>query len=137
MTKKVDDSFVRALKEEWKLFWESLKADPEEAKTKAATSFETEKLKTLSLEDVRRITRSLSLHRRRLNQELEFLQSEIEQQTSDLQQQPNEVREKTVRHLNDLNDRGQAMSLRLSQLDQHLRETRRREDELNHEKTGA
>jgi sulfite reductase alpha subunit-like flavoprotein len=130
MSKKIEDSFVKALKEEWKIFWESLKAEPE--KIKPATPLEIEKLQSLSLEDVRRLSRSLSTHRRRLNQELEFLRSEIDQHSAKLETQPEHSRERTLRYLNDLNDRGHAMSTRLAQLDSHLKETRRREDELVH-----
>lgn len=127
--KKIEeDSFVQALKAEWKLFWESLKSNPESLHRES--QFEAQKLGTLSLEDIRRLTRSLSTHRRRLNQELEFLKSEIDQHTRQLEQCIDDRKEQILSYINALNDRGQTMSSRLQQLDLQLRATRSREDEL-------
>jgi len=128
MRQSEEDSFVQALKQEWKLFWDSLKKSPETLR--APNSFESGQLRKLSIEDIKKITRSLSTHRRRLNQELEFLRSEIDKRTQSLEMLSEEPRKKALTELNDLNDRGQTMSLRLNQLDQHLRETRNLEDEL-------
>lgn len=128
MRRSEEDSFVQALKQEWKLFWDSLKKSPEALQ--APSSFESGQLRKLSIEDIKKITRSLSTHRRRLNQELEFLRSEIDNRTHSLESLAEEQRQKALSELNDLNDRGQTMSLRLNQLDQHLRETRTLEDEI-------
>lgn len=70
-----------------------------------------------------------------MNQELEFLRSEIEKQTKALDDAAAELREAMVFQLNALNDRGEAMSSRLQQLDIQLREMRSREDEILHSKS--
>lgn len=122
-------SLVHALKDEWSLLWESLAgedaANPE-------NPFETGKLRSLTLDDVRRLTRELSQNRRKLNRRLETLQKEIELNTAKLDsiRSVGQDDENAVQKINDLSEQGQKISHELSQLNDRLRTAREQEDRL-------
>lgn len=96
-------SLVHALKTEWSLLWESLAGEDESS---PENSFESGKLRSLTLDDVRRITRELSQNRRKLNRRLETLQKEIELNTVKLEsvRSVGSDDEKAVQRINDLSE---------------------------------
>lgn len=129
-------SLVDSLKTEWNLLWESLAGEEGES---SKNSFETGQLRTLSLEDVRRLTRELSQGRRKLNRRLESLAKEIELNTAKLES----LRiiggedDTTARRINELTEQGQKISQELSILDQKLKTAREREDQIRRRPTPA
>lgn len=118
-----------SLKKEWSLLWESIAGD-ESAETE--NPFETGKVRALSLDDVKHLTREMSQDRRKLNRRLESLTKEIELNTAKLES----VRlvggeaEETVRKISELHEQGQRVATELEELDQKLRMARDREDQI-------
>lgn len=114
-------SLVQTLKNEWSLFWDSL--TPAE---KTEDPFKTGRLKILSVDEVRAITKALSQDRRRLHQRLEKLHKEIDLAQAKLDSlrlvggSPHD----TVSRMNELNDQGAALSNELQKLDEKLRAAR-------------
>lgn len=131
-------SLVGSLKNEWSLFWESL-AGEEEPSPILENSFETGRLKSMSLEDIRRITRSLSADRRRLNQKLESLNKEIELNQVKLEslRLVGSQDEDIVRRIGELHDQGQNLSDELTSLDSKIRLAREAELKLKRRPTSA
>jgi chromosome segregation ATPase len=130
-------SIVQSLRNEWSLFWESLSGEMPEKKDE--NSFETGKLKVLSLDDVRRLTRELSQGRKRLNQRLESLTKELELNSAKLEslRMMGSEDEETLRKINELNDQGQRLSHELARLDQTLSAARAHEDDIRRQLTPA
>lgn len=125
-----------SLKHEWALLWETLSG---EGPTESENPFETGKVRALSLDDVKRLTRELSQDRRKLNRRLESLNKELELNTAKLES----VRlvggedDDTVRKIGELNEQGQKVSHALADLDGKLRRAREHEDQLRRRLTPA
>ncbi len=141
--------FVEGLKTEWNLFWETILGEENEApladgeasdgegktttaaaKTATKDPFVTGKLETLSLEQIKAITKALSSDRRKLNQRIETVNREIEENSQRLESlklvggEP----EETVQKINELNDLGQTLSAQLNRITERLKLARTRED---------
>lgn len=135
--KQKSHGFVAGLKTEWNLFWETIlgeEHDPNEGAegVKVKDPFVTGKLETLSLEQIKAITKALSSDRRKLNQRLETLNREIEENSQRLESlklvggEP----EETVQKINELNDLGQTLSEQLDRINERLKIARSREDTI-------
>lgn len=120
-------SIVRNLKNEWALFWESIAGEGQED-----DAFETGKLEVLSLDQLHEITKALSQDRKRLNQKLESLHKELELNSAKLES----IRlvggqdEDTLNRITELSDIGQVLSEQLNKLDEKIKWTRHRQEEL-------
>ena len=94
--------------------------------------FVTGKLETLSLEQIKAITKALSDDRKVLNQRLEALNIQMEESTEKLESlrlvggEPDE----TLQTINQLTDLGQSLSEQLNKIDERLKLARAREDEV-------
>ena len=129
---------MEGLKTEWNLFWETILGDEEEsieaqaAEPKTKDPFVTGKLETLTLEQIKAITKALSSDRRKLNQRLEKLREEMDEYTSKLENhqllggEPAEAQAK----INELSDLGQSISEQLNRINERLRIARQREDAI-------
>lgn len=129
--------FVTGLKTEWNLFWETILGDEESDQEGAGSSnikdpFVTGKLETLSLEQIKVITKALSSDRKILNQKLETINREIEENTARLESLKlvGGESEETVLKINELNDLGQALSQQLDKINERLKIARSREDTI-------
>jgi chromosome segregation ATPase len=128
--------FVEGLKTEWNLFWETILGEEsdEEAAAKEQTKdpFVTGKLETLTLDQIKAITKALSSDRRKLNQRMETLKHQIEENSQRLESlklvgaEP----EETVQKINELNDMGQTLSEQLNRINERLKIARSREDKI-------
>ena len=114
-----NNGFVHGLKTEWNLFWETILGDEPENSNKIKDPFVTGKVETLSLEQIKAITKALSSDRKKLNQQLELLSKEIAESTTKLE---------TVQRINQLNDLGQELSEQLDKINERLKIARHRED---------
>jgi DNA repair exonuclease SbcCD ATPase subunit len=129
--------FLDGLKNEWKLFWETLghSWEDEEAPEAEATPeqhlFE-KKLQLLSPDQLKALGKALSLDRKRINQRIEKLNRELELSTLKLQSAKlvGGDFEKLEQNINELSDLGVALSLQLQNLDERLKMMREREQEL-------
>ncbi len=127
--------YFDGLKTEWNLFWETILADDEdsdESAQKAQTKdpFITGKLESLSLEQIKAITKALSSDRKKLNQRLESLNKELEDNTAKLEslQLVGGESEETLQRINELTDLGQSLSEQLDKINERLKIARARED---------
>lgn len=129
--------FVEGLKTEWNLFWETILGEGDdpvgEGETAAPVTkdpFVTGKLESLSLDQIKAITKALSSDRRKLNQRIETVNREIEESSQRLESfklvgaEPDE----TVQKINELNDLGQTLSEQLNRVNDRLKIARSRED---------
>ena len=128
-------SFMEGLKTEWNLFWETILGDePEESESQATGAktkdpFVTGKLESLTLEQIKAITKALSSDRRKLNQRLEKLRQEMDEYTMKLENhqllggEPAEAQAK----INELSDLGQSISEQLDRINERLKMARQRE----------
>ncbi|MGZ3772474.1 MAG: hypothetical protein ACXVCY_18255 [Pseudobdellovibrionaceae bacterium] len=123
-------SIVKALKNEWSLFWDAVQGDKEINGSEDA--FTTGKLEVLNLEQIREITRALLEDRKKINQKLESLSREIDLNSSKLEslRLVGAEEEDTVKRINELHDIGHNMTFALSKLDMKLREIREQESKL-------
>ncbi len=129
--------FVEGLKTEWNLFWETILGE-EHGEAEAAAQalggtkdpFVTGKLESLSLEQIKAITKALSSDRRKLNQRLETLSKEIEENSQRLESLKlvGGEQDETVQKINELNDLGQTLSEQLDRINARLKLARSRED---------
>lgn len=129
-SKNLDVSMLQSLKTEWQMFWHGLIGDDDaEAEPDA---FITGKLETLSLDQLRELTRVLSQDRKKLNQKLESISKEIDLNSAKLEslRLVGGDTEETVERLNTLSDLGQKVSQELTLLDNKLKHTRKYEDQL-------
>ncbi|GIL17563.1 MAG: hypothetical protein BroJett040_13140 [Oligoflexia bacterium] len=120
----------KSLISEWKMFWEGLVGDTESAHDQ--DPFETGKLESLTLDQIKAITKALSTDKKKINQQLEKISQEIEENTEKL----NSLRlvggaqEETIESLHELTDVGQKMSGQIAKIDARLKAARQREDIL-------
>ncbi len=123
-------SRVKNLKNEWALFWESIAGEGQEA-----NSFETGRLEVLNPDQLRDIIKALSQDRKRLNQKLESLHKELELNSAKLES----IRlvggedDETLKRINELSDIGQILSEQLNKLDEKIKWTRVRQEEVQAE----
>jgi len=120
-------SVVKNLKNEWALFWDSISGDEKEK-----DAFETGKLEVLNLEQLREIIKALSQDRKRLNQKLESLNKELELNSVKLEslRLVGGEDEDTLKRIGELNDIGQVLSEQLSKLDEKIKWTRLKQEEI-------
>jgi chromosome segregation ATPase len=136
--KPKSNGFVEGLKTEWNLFWETILGEEHEteadksAENAVKDPFITGKLETLSLEQIKAITKALSSDRRKLNQRLEILNREIEENSQRLENLKlvGGESEETVKKINELNDIGQTLSEQLNRINERLKIARSREDTI-------
>lgn len=129
--------FLDGLKNEWRLFWETLGHSWEDGESQDSEStpeqhqFQ-EKLQLLSRDQIKALGKALSLDRKRINQRIEKLNRELELNTLKLQSAKlvGSDFEKLEHNINELSDLGVALSLQLQNLDERLRIIREREQEL-------
>lgn len=126
-------SMVKALRNEWSLFWEAFQGKEETDESKDA--FQTGKLEVLSLDQIREITRVLLEDRKKINQKMESISKEIDLNSSKLEslRLVGDEGEETLKHIHELNDLGQNMALALAKLDKQLREIREQENKIQEE----
>jgi chromosome segregation ATPase len=132
---KKSAGFVDGLKTEWALFWETILGDvegEEATDTESKDPFLNGKLETLSLEQIKAITRALSSDRKKVNQRLESLTKELELNTAKLESLKlvGGEFEEPMRRINELSDQGQALSEQLTKINQRLKQARECEDIL-------
>lgn len=125
---RITHSFIENLKLEWTLFWDSLVGEDDSAPEDLIQN----KLESLSLEQIKKITKSLSSDRKLLNQQLESVKKEIDLNSAKLETLilVGADSEDTMARIVALNDLGQGLSEQLEKLDHKLKLTRRRETEL-------
>jgi len=132
-SKNSENSLLQSFKTDWQMFWHGLIGDDEAAVEPDA--FVTGKLESLSLDQIRELTKVLSQDRKKLNQKLESINKEIDLNSVKLESLRlvgGDV-EETVERLNTLSDMGQAMSQELAKLNDKLKLARNCESRL---KTG-
>ncbi len=133
---KKKKSFVGGLKTEWNLFWETIIGDDEtpdnEGPLKTKDPFVTGKLETLTMDQIKAITKALSSDRRKLNQRLESLAKEIDENTAKLESLKlvGSETEETRISINELHDLGQSISEQLNRINERLKKARQTEDQL-------
>ena len=127
MDDRNSSSIVKGLKSEWSLFWESLKGE-----SLREDPFETGKVESLGLDQLHEITKALSEDRKRLNQKLEILNKELELNSLKLESLHlvGGEDEGTLKRIGELNDIGQVLSEQLNRLDEKIRWTRTKEEEI-------
>ncbi|MFP5520041.1 MAG: hypothetical protein ACLGGX_09070 [Bdellovibrionia bacterium] len=125
-------SFLDSLKTEWSLLWSNL-VDEEPKVAPVNEKDLASKVKKLSAEQVRQLSKGLSLERKHLNMKLESTQKELElchakcESMKVVGADTTEMRER----IESLTDQGVALSEALQKLDEQIRVIRNREQELN------
>lgn len=127
-------SIVKALRNEWSLFWDAFQGD-EKVTGKSEEIFGSGKLEVLTLDQIREITRALAEDRKKLNQKLELVSKEIDLNSAKLEslRLVGAEGEDVLQRIHDLHDLGQSMATALSNLDTKLREIREKENKLHEE----
>lgn len=126
----LDNSFISNLKHEWTLFWESLRNNPASFNSGEAVVSE-------------EMAKALSKKRNKLNQELEKIKRDVDLfqnvifNTYDFAPSASlpsgksatlmKKREKLLRKMTDLTDRGQELNEKLTELDRMLRDLQNQE----------
>jgi|GEM_PF-957915 len=123
-------SFAEGLKTEWQLFWHGLLGSEDENSPQSEAELVVAgRLKSLTVEQIKQISRALSQDRKRLNQHMEKINSELENSTQTIENlklvggDPDEVLAKLHR----LTDAGQQLSLQLQKVDEQLKKLREQE----------
>lgn len=132
VTEQEDQSFLEELKEEWNLFWASIKGDDHEDGPESDDPFMNGPYQDLTLEQVKDMKKSLSSDKKRLNQRLEALAKEIDTLSARIENLKivgGDI-EETQNLLLELNDFGQNLSEQLSKLDRRIKQARDREQFL-------
>lgn len=133
---KKKSGLIDGLKTEWALFWDTILGDEEIESTGDGPvikdPFVNGKLESLSLEQVKAITRALSSDRKKLNQKLESLNKEIELNSVKLDSLKlvGGDFEDPLKRINELSDQGQRFSDQLNEINERLRLARQREDAI-------
>ncbi len=120
-------SIVKALKNEWSLFWEAIQGDES-----SQPEFPKAQLEIMSLDQARELARSLSDGRKKINQRLESLNKEIDLNSAKLEtlRLVGALEDETLKRIHELNDIGQTMAEAMLKLDQRLRLLRDQEISL-------
>lgn len=143
--KDTKETFVGGLKTEWNLFWQTILGDDAEHgedsvenvnTEKSRDPFITGKIETLSLEQIKAITKALSSDRRKLNQRIEAVNKEVEANSLKLENLKlvGGETEETLNRLNELSDIGQNISEQLNRINDRLKIARATEDQLKRNK---
>ncbi len=130
-----DQGFLESLKEEWNLFWASIKGDHEIDDEESNDPFENGPYKDLTIEQVKDLKKSLSSDKKRLNQRLEALKKEIDSVSAriDNLKMVGGSADEAQTILLELNDFGQNLSEQLSKIDRRIKQARDREQFLKEE----
>lgn len=124
-------SIVKALKNEWSLFWEVFQSRKGTNKSEEDV-FNTGKLEVLNLDQIKEITKALLEDRTKINQKMESISKEIDLNSTKLEslRLVGASDEETLKRIHELNDLGQNMSYALAKIDEQLREIRERESQI-------
>jgi len=127
-------SIVKALKNEWSLFWEAFQGEESESKTEKSeqNSFDNGKVEVLTLDEIREITKALVQDRKKINQKIESLSKEIDLNSAKLEslRLVGGEEDGTLKRIHELNDLGQSMAEALNKLDKQLRQIREQENRI-------
>lgn len=125
-----NDNSNKTLITEWRLLWEGLIGDTEVDTEN--DPFETGRLESLTLDQVKAITKSLSTDKKKINQTLEMINREIDEKTEKLStlQLVGGDKDETIESLHELTDVGLKMSEQISKIDARLKAARAQEDLL-------
>ena len=115
-------SFLDSLKNEWSLLWGSLLDEEDPKDVLASEAALNNKVSQLTLDQVRNLTKGLSLERKHLNMKLEQVQREIEELSQNAETYQEQIAQ--------LTDQGLAYSEALHKLDEQIRCVRNRGQEL-------
>jgi prefoldin subunit 5 len=134
LTSEEAGSFLENIKVEWKLFWMGIVGDDEADETadEAEAFLKAGKLQLLTIEQIKQITRALSLDRKRINQRIEQIQREIESNTERIAslRLVGSDTDSTIEEISKLNDIGEKLSQQLQKVDAQMQQFHAREDEL-------
>lgn len=125
-------SIVDELKIEWSLFWEGFMGEDLKVEAQTSEALAMSKLQSLSLVQVKAMTKALSADRKKINQQLEDLSKQTEEaltRIEALRLVGGDLSE-TETKLTELTDLGHNLSAQLQKIDDRLRWTRLREDEM-------
>lgn len=129
-----DDSFLENLKAEWKLFWHGIIGDDEgEASSKEAKDpFSPDRLRIMTIEQIKQIMKALSQDRKRLNQKIEQVQKEIDTLSENIESQTlvGADTDSTIEQIKKLTDVGHLFSQQLEKVNTQIAKFREREMEL-------
>lgn len=132
-------SFLESLKNEWSLLWSTLLEEEPQVQLPSEEAL-TGKVKMLSLDQIRSLSKGLSLERKHLNTKLEYVQKEIEhcQIKAESLRLTNSDQSGLLKRIEELTDQGVQYSEALTKLDEQLKMIRQRENEiLGFEPAGA
>ncbi len=143
--KNKSEGLIGGLKTEWSLFWDTILGDDDsdqegkknEDGLETKDPFVNGKLESLSLEQIKAITRALSSDRKKLNQKMESLNKELELNAAKLESLKlvgGDFEEPLVR-IDELNSQGQKFSEQMNEISERLRLARQREDEIKKSRT--
>lgn len=137
VAEQADQSFLDELKEEWNLFWASIKGDDHEDGPESDDPFVNGPYQDLNLEQVKDMKKSLSSDKKRLNQRLEALKKEMDMLSARIEnlKMVGADIEETQNMLLELNDFGQSLSEQLNKLDRRIQQAREREQALKEQPT--
>lgn len=123
-------SIVKGLKNELSLFMEVFQGEDSESKESMTPVQE-----TLTLEDIRSMTKVLSEDRKKLNQRLESLNKELDLNAAKLEslRLVGGDHEGTLSRIHELNDLGLSLAESLEKIDQKLKQARLQEEALREE----
>lgn len=115
-----------SIRNEWLLFWESIAKNEDPKKEELGHA----PLKVLTVEEIQKLTKTLSQSRRQLNRKLENLNKEIELNTAKLEslQLVGQNGDDTYRRVQELTEQGQSLTMELIKLDETLRHARSQDD---------
>lgn len=143
--KNKSEGLIDGLKTEWSLFWDTILGDEDsdqdgkknEDNLESKDPFVNGKLESLSLEQIKAITRALSSDRKKLNQKMESLNKELELNVAKLESLKlvgGDFEEPLLR-IDELNTQGQKFSEQMNDISERLRLARQREDEIKKART--
>lgn len=116
------------ISKEWNLFWKSLRSrdlpDIEEG--------DEEYVKPMTLEQIHELTKSLSAEKKQLHRKLENLNKEIDLNTTKLEtlRLVGSDDQDTLVRINELSDQGMAITSRLQEIDDQIKEVRGFEEKI-------
>lgn len=119
-----DDSSHKlgSFKKEWNLFWEGLFEDRPDVEIEEETPKKFAKIETLSIEDIKEISKTLSVQRKTLNQKLEHLHREIELNSTKLEslRLVGSDETDTLMRISNLSDQGLKLTQDLNKINHQL-----------------
>jgi hypothetical protein len=133
-TQNQDDSFLDNFKTEWKLFWHGIIGEdenPNESKP-SQNPFSPDRMRLLTVEQIKQITRALSQDRKRLHQRIEEIQKEIDVLSENIESQElvGSNTNPTILQIQKLSDIGHQLSQQLENVNNQLDRFHDRELEL-------